>query len=113
MTPVEPYAVTDVEPLHPPAQIGLSRFGNQVVVIIHQHVSMNPEPVALHQLGDQFAEMLPISLVSINRPSLVAAGPEVIPCVALLDPQWPGHGFLHFLPGGYLGQVIAILSLAD
>src|SRR5881394_534851 len=89
MAAVEPDAVTDVEPLHGPAQVGFSRFRQQMIMIIHQHVDMQSPPISVHQFGQHFAEMLPISFILEYWPSLIATGCEVIPRAALLNPQCP------------------------
>ena len=54
---IEPDAVTDIEPLHGPAQVGFRRFDQLMKMIVHQHEGMNADTEALGGLGEQLQEM--------------------------------------------------------
>jgi hypothetical protein len=44
VTAVEPKAVADVKPSHGPAQVGLRRLNQQMIMVVHQHVSWTRIP---------------------------------------------------------------------
>src|SRR4051812_6659095 len=80
MTAIEPDAVTDVEPLNGPAEVRLSQFQEQVIVILHQDKGVQTDCETLHQFCEQFPKMRTIARVTKNRTAFDAAGGYVIPC---------------------------------
>src|ERR1022692_3381519 len=91
MPPVEPDTVTDIEPLHRPAQIRLRQLDHQVIVIIHQHERVQTYPEPPSHFGQQPAKMFPIPVVSVNGAPFIAAPRYMIPPPGTLDTQWSGH----------------------
>jgi hypothetical protein len=91
VAPVEPKTVTSIEPLAGPAQVWLGQFHDQVIMVIHQHKRVQPDPEQLDHLTQKFAEMRPIPVVAKNRLPVVASRGDVIPTPCKLDSQWPRH----------------------
>jgi len=69
---VKPYAVTPIEPLTRPAQVGLAQLDQEMIVIVHQHEGVQTDLETANQLGQQLAEVLPVPVVSEDRPPLIA-----------------------------------------
>ena len=53
MTTLEPLSITGIEPLQGPAQIGLCEFHQQMIVVWHQDVTMQPLLIPLGGLRQQ------------------------------------------------------------
>ena len=70
--PVKPDAVTDVEPLDGSAQIGLRQFDHEVIMIVHQDRSVQPQGEAADQLVQQFAIVLQVPVLPENGAAFVA-----------------------------------------
>jgi hypothetical protein len=83
--PIKPRAVAHVQPLHRTAQVGLRRFHQQVKVVVHQHIGMNPEPEPLGRLPQQLEKVRAVGLIPVNRPSFVAASSHVAAPTRALD----------------------------
>jgi len=89
--PVEPPAVTDIQPPPHPAQIAFGWLDQQVLAIGHEHVGLQPRAEAFGQFGQPFHKVLPVALIAKDIPPLVAAGSEVLPPAGPLDAQRPCH----------------------
>ena len=89
--PVKPDAVADVEPLHRAAQVGLPRFHQQVIMVVHQHLGMNPQPEPLGQLPQQLQKTRAVGVLPVNGLSLVAASRNVVAPTRTLEAQCPCH----------------------
>ena len=89
--PVQASSVADVEPLHRLTEIGLWHPQQQVVVIVHQHERVNPDPKSLRQFRRQPKESMPIRVIVKQRLPPVAAGSHVIPPICHEYSQWSGH----------------------
>jgi hypothetical protein len=55
-TPVEPYCVANVQPLHRPAQVTARTRQLQVIVVGHQHVAQYPSTESFGQFAQQLLE---------------------------------------------------------
>src|SRR5207247_8111485 len=64
---IEPLTVTDVQPLHPPAQIPLRQLQQQVIVVGHQDVGVQVHLEELHHFSHQVEEMVPVLVMSIEH----------------------------------------------
>ena len=91
MPAVKPNAVTGVEPLHAAAQIRLRRLHQQVKMIIHQNINVQPPLEKLHRLAQQVAEMPAVTIITINRTPFIAAGGDMMPRSRPLDSRNPSH----------------------
>src|SRR5690349_4342436 len=91
VTPVEPGAVTAVEPLSGPAQVQLGQLQDQMIMVVHQDEGVQPDSKPLHHFGEQLAKVLPVTVIPENGSSLIAPSGHVIPGSDALDPQWSGH----------------------
>jgi hypothetical protein len=91
MLGIEPRAVAAVQPLHPLAEIRVRRLNNGMIVVAHQSVSMDPEPVSLVHVCQQLQEMRPIPIVREDIPPLDAPPEDVIPAIRYRDPQRSCH----------------------
>jgi hypothetical protein len=47
MAALKPDAIADIEPLHGAAKIGFLCFDQEVIMVVHQHVRMDPDREAL------------------------------------------------------------------
>jgi len=74
---IEPDGVTDVEPLHRLGEIGLGGFGQQMIMIGHEHVQAQAE--AIHPLGEQLQEVVAVTVVAEGEALFIAARRQVIP----------------------------------
>src|SRR5438876_9178595 len=88
----KPYAVTPIEPLARPAQVGLAQLDQEMIVIVHQHEGVQTDLETADPLGQQLAEVLPVPVVSEDRPPLIAPPGHMIPASYSLNSQWPCHG---------------------
>ena len=61
-----------------PAQVALGQFQQQMIMIVHQHIGVQPHHEPLNHFSEQFTKVRPIPVVAINRPPLVAATGDVI-----------------------------------
>src|SRR5208337_5233659 len=89
--PVEPHTVAHIEPLRGQAQVGLLQLQQQMIVVVHEHKGVQPDPEALDQFAQQLTKMLSVAVIAINGALLVAAGRYVVPPAGSLDPQGSGH----------------------
>jgi len=91
VTPIEPGAVTAVEPLSGAAQVQLGQLHDQMIMVVHQDERVQPDSKTLDHFREQLAKVLSIPVVPENRPPLVAPPGQVIPSPDSFDPQWSGH----------------------
>ena len=56
MPAIKPHPIADVEPMHRPAQVGLRCLQQQVVMVVHQHVGVHPDPKTFAQFAQQFQD---------------------------------------------------------
>jgi hypothetical protein len=82
---VEPDTVTDAQPLHRAAQVGLGCFEHQMEMVVHENVSVDcgPEPFGL--LGKQLQEMKPVGVLAEDMFAVIAAGGDVITSAGPFD----------------------------
>ena len=74
VAPVEPDALTDVQPLDRPAQVGLGRFQQQMIMVGHEHIGVDANPKPFRQGGQQLDEPMAVTVVAKNVSPLVVAG---------------------------------------
>ncbi len=91
MATVEPDTVADVQPLHRTAQIRLPQLQNQMIMVVHEHETVQAQEKAPDHFSHDPQEMPPIRVVTEDGFGLVAAGSNVIPSPHFLDPQRPDH----------------------
>src|SRR5207253_823538 len=91
---IKPDTVADIEPLHRPAQIGLGRLNQQMIVIGHEHIRMEHHPKSFDLLGKQFTEMIAITVGAKDRLPFIPTGGDMIPTVRALDSRSTGHEHL-------------------
>jgi len=72
-------------------QVRLRQLDDQVIMVVHQHESMQPQPEPRHHFSEQLAEVLPIPIVPVNGAPFIAPPGEMIPSAGPLDSQWSGH----------------------
>jgi hypothetical protein len=76
---VKPVCVTHVHPLQGATRISLRRFDQHVVVVSHQHVSVQNNPIPHRQLPHQLDKMPPVAVVLENLAPPHPARRDVIP----------------------------------
>jgi len=74
--PVKPHAIACVEPVHHAAEVSFRGFQQQVIMVIHQHVSVNPRAETLSRLAQQFQKMKMVGVVAENSLPLVSPGSD-------------------------------------
>src|SRR5437879_10044809 len=89
--PIEPDTVADAKPLHGPAEIGFGCFEQQMIVIVHQDIAVDPEAETLRQLAQQLQEMKPVAVVAVNGLLLIASGRNMITTAGPLKTQRACH----------------------
>src|SRR5438552_15303519 len=92
MAPIEPNGVTHIEPLHRPREIALHRLEQQMIMVGHQNIGVQPESKTLLPMRQQLNEMRVIPFIAVNRFSLIAARTDVIPSSRAINSQQSGHG---------------------
>ena len=91
-TAIEPDGITDIEPLHGLAEVGRRRFQQQMVMVAHEHVSVEYHSKAVDHFIEQFAEMLAIPVITKNGSPFHATGGDVIPRAGARNSEWTCHG---------------------
>lgn len=89
--PIVPGRVTAIEPLDGRAHIRVRRAHQQVVVVRHQTVGMQPKPERRRQLAQQLHKMPVIAAVQKDRPPILAPTENVVPTSRHADAYVPGH----------------------
>ncbi len=59
-------------------RLAFGGFQQQVVVIVHQHVGVNPYPKTIRRFGQQLQEMKPVGVIPIDVLALVAASGDMM-----------------------------------
>ena len=77
--------------MHDPAQVGLRRLHQQVIVVIHQHVGVNPRAGALVQLAEQFQKVVTVGIVPEGVFAFVAASGDALPPPGPFNAEWARH----------------------
>src|SRR5260221_2002209 len=77
--------------MHRSRQIRLARFHNEVEVIAHLHVTINPPAPQIHRCPDQFQPMPPILGIQENGAPLQPAPGHVIPSAGAFNPERSSH----------------------
>ena len=108
--PIEPDAVTDVEPLHSAGQVGLGGFDQLMKMVVHQHISMNSDAESFRCLGEQLQEMETIRIVAVNGLALVATGRDLVTTAWPLDAQGSCHG-AYRNPNGLQKSLLSIVEM--
>src|SRR5687767_8210044 len=88
---IEPDDITYIEPLHGPGEIGGRRLGQQMIMIVHQHVGMQPHLEAVHPVAEQTHEMLAVALIAENGALLVATSGQMVPQAGMVDTKQSRH----------------------
>ena len=78
MAAVEAARVVPVQVAHPEIEVCLARFHNEVVVVAHQAVAVNPPAVAARDAREQMQEDHAVLAVAVDRHAGVAARRDVV-----------------------------------
>src|SRR5437764_13046841 len=105
MPPIEPNRVAYIEPVNGPGKVRFGDFDQQMVVIGHQHVGVQPHSKHAHHLFQQLQEMAPVLVIAENIATLIAARREVIPTSNPLNSQRSGHGAPSYLAKRFSSNV--------
>ena len=88
---IEPTHIGKVEPLDRPAQMQPRSLYLEMIVIGHEHISMQSHPKTFRKICQQFLEFPIITFVRINSPPFDSTGHYVIPCPWYYNSKWPRH----------------------
>jgi len=77
--PVEPAAVTDIEPTDGMTEVGLGGAHHQVIMVVHDHEGMDLHPESLRHFRQQPQKPPPVRLMEEQRRAPVASAGDVIP----------------------------------
>ena len=91
MPPVVALRVGSLQPFHPRHEVCLGSLHQQMIVIAHQHVSVNEPAGFLAGFLQGFEKTLPIRIVFEDRAALIAAGHDMIYGTGILDAQRASH----------------------
>ena len=72
MSGIKPRAIAAVEPLQGPAQVGFRRLEQQVIVIVHQAISMANPVKTLDDLCKRIEEEFAIAVIFENRLAVIS-----------------------------------------
>jgi len=78
MAAVEAARVVAVQVAHPEIQVGLAGFHDEVVVVAHQAVAVDPPAIATGDAGEQVQEDDAVLAVAVDRHAGVAARRDVV-----------------------------------
>lgn len=79
------YSLCNVARARARTQVRLRCFQQEVIVVGHQDVRMNPDSEAFDQCWEQFDKMSVIPLIGEDGASLNAAAGDMIPCPWTFD----------------------------
>jgi len=91
MGPVEANAVRELKPLDGPAQIGLPKPDQQVIMIVHEHEGMDFKTESLGQFGDATEESPTVFVTAENSFPAVTSVDHMVPASRHHDSQRSGH----------------------
>src|SRR5215831_1016681 len=100
VSPIKPDAVADIQPLHRAAQVGFGRFQQQMKMVVHEDISVQPGSEALPQLRHQRQEMLPVAIVAVDGLPFVAPSGDMITSSGAFNSQRSRHNCIQFIPSG-------------
>ena len=99
MAAVEIARVTVVKVLHAGREVGLGRFDEERVVIVHQHERVQPPTVGLDRAPEPVEPPASIDVIADNHPPLVSARHHMVQRTGKLDSNRPSHA--QILPACY------------
>src|SRR3989339_936913 len=88
---VKPDTVTDIQPLYCRTGVSPGSSNQKMIVINHQCVSMNLDPIPAGHFVQKFKKMLVVTSLFKNRTPLYSSGSHMIPPTLNIYPQWPCH----------------------
>ena len=88
---VEPLGVGALQPLHAGHQIRLGGFQQQVVVVPHQHIGVDPPPRASADLAKRRQKTRAIRIRPEHGLAMVAAAHGVVDRAGVFQPRFPCH----------------------
>jgi hypothetical protein len=86
MSAVERHAVAGLKPLHAPGQIGFLDLDDQVIMVVHQDISMHQPLKHRYRFGDQRQPASAIPIIPKDRSPLHTASGHMIPGPGLFQP---------------------------
>src|SRR5262245_3102574 len=111
MPTIEPNAVTDPNPLHCPAQIGLHRLQQEMKMILHQHIRMNLYAESLAQFPKQLQKVESIRLGPEDGLPFFPPGGDMIASTRSLDAQCPCHHSMKARTGSAVNQIMSNVEM--
>ena len=91
MTEVEPLGVPAIQPLHPRGEIAPRGLEQQMVVVPHQAVRMEPPELIADHSPENRKESIAISIIAKDRRALVSPTRHMINSTFVLKPQRSRH----------------------
>jgi hypothetical protein len=88
---IDPPRVGILKPTHARREIRLRSFQEQMVVITHQRIRMNPKPRPLANLSKRSQKGLPVFVIENNIPSPIAPRHHMIKRPCILDSNLSWH----------------------
>jgi len=87
----EPVAVAGVQVMNGLAQVTLRRFNQHMIVVVHQHIGMNQQPVFFGCFPELDQEFFLVGKTSENGIAALAPDNDMIKSVFIFNPQRPRH----------------------
>ena len=76
---------------HGARQVGVRGRDQQMVVVAHEHISMQPQAMAMNDAGQALQEARAIALIAVDRLALITARRDVVEGPRKLHSKWPRH----------------------
>ena len=86
LAPVEPHRIGRRQPLHASTEVRFRRFHNQVEVVRHQYISMQPDTEPFHRFCHLLQKVRVAPRVRKDAPAIGAPVRDVIPSVFNINP---------------------------
>src|ERR1035441_1123319 len=91
MPAVVALGVGPLQPFHPGHQVAFWRLHQQMIMVAHQHVGMNPKAGLLARFAQRLQESLAVLIILENLLPVSPTGHHVIGRPRILDANRPGH----------------------
>src|SRR5438046_5634948 len=91
MSRVEPARIGVLQPLHAPHQVRFRRLKQEVIMVAHQHPSVNAPASHDARLAQRFEEQLPVLIAPENRFAPIPPRHDVIEGTGILNANAAWH----------------------
>jgi hypothetical protein len=79
MSAIKPAAVSAVQPLHGPTEVGFQRLQQSMPMVVHERVGMDAQTVSLRHFAEPAEKFAPILIIAKNQLALIPPRSDVVP----------------------------------